>query len=128
MERFPHINNEGYTNSEQFRLARYELLSTPFETIERNVRNQLSSMLHDGGFDPAQDILGITVNRWSHGYARWYNSLFEETYDSWNDPRYPHMRARKPFGRVTIANADSDANAMLEGAVGQAHRAVTELL
>jgi spermidine dehydrogenase len=85
-------------------------------------------MLGEGGFDPAKDILGITVNRWAHGYARWYNPLFDETYERWNDPRNPHMIARKPFGRVTIANADSEANAMLEGAVSQAHRAVSELL
>ena len=37
------------------------------------------------------------------------------------------MIARKPFGPITIANADSAANAMLESAVEQAHRAVTEL-
>ena len=37
----------------------------------------------------------------------------------------PHMRARKPFGRITIANADSAASAMLESAVEQAHRAVS---
>ena len=128
MERFPHVNNQGYTNGEQYRLARHELLSTPFETIERNVRNQLGSILGEGGFDPAEDILGITVNRWAHGYARWYNPLFDKTYDSWNDHRYPHMQARKPLGRITIANSDSGASAMLESAVTQAHRAVTELL
>ena len=128
MERFPHVNNQGYTNSEQFRLARLELLSTSFETIERSVRSQLGSMLGEGGFDPAEDILGITVNRWAHGYARWYNPLFDKTYEHINDHRYPHVRARAPFGRIAIANADSGASAMLEAAIEQAHRAVTELL
>jgi spermidine dehydrogenase len=127
MERFPHRSNEGLTPSQQYRLGRHELLSTSFETIERSVRKQLLSMLGDGGFDPAIDILGITVNRWAHGYATSYNPLFDETYDEWDDPRYPHVQARKPFGRITIANADSDANAMFEAAVEQAYRAVTEL-
>ena len=118
----------GLTSHEQFRLGRYELLGTSFETIERNVRDQLASMLGEGGFDPARDILGITVNRWAHGYASWYNSLYEPVYDDDDDERYPHMQARKRFGRITIANADSAANAMFEAAVEQGHRAVTELI
>ncbi len=38
------------------------------------------------------------------------------------------MRAREPFGRIAIANSDAAADAMLEAAVEQAHRAVMELL
>ena len=127
MERFAHVNNQGLTQQEQSRVARHELLSTPFETIERNVRIQLASMLGKAGFDPATDILGITVNRWAHGYAYNYNPLFDTVYEDDNDERYPHMRARKPFGRISIANADAASNAMLEAAVEQAHRAVSEL-
>jgi len=37
------------------------------------------------------------------------------------------MIARKPFGPITIANADSAANAMMESAIEQAYRAVNEL-
>ncbi|MCP3674689.1 MAG: NAD(P)-binding protein [Gammaproteobacteria bacterium] len=128
MERFPHRNNEGLTPHEQKRLGRHELLTTSFETIERNVRNQLVSLLGAGGFDPAKDIIGITVNRWAHGYASSYNSLFDTVYDDWDDERYPHVQARKPFGRIAIANADSNAYAMFEAAVGQAHRAVSEII
>ena len=86
-------------------------------------------MLADGGFDPARDIEGITVNRWPHGYAyTWYNPLFDPVYEEDDDERYPHIRARKRFGRIAIANADSGANAMLDTAVEQSHRAVAELL
>jgi spermidine dehydrogenase len=46
-----------------------ELLSTSFETIERSIRDSLGRALGGGGFDPARDILGITVNRWPHGHA-----------------------------------------------------------
>jgi spermidine dehydrogenase len=127
MERFPHLSNAGLTVREQYRQGRRELLSTPFETIERNVRLQLQGLLGAGGFDAAKDITGITVNRWAHGYAYYYNAFDDETYEDDNDERYPHMIARKPFGPITIANADSAANAMLESAVEQAHRAVTEL-
>jgi len=128
MFRYPHVNNQGLDAREQSRQGRYELLSTPFETIERNVRTQLTSMLGEAGFDAGRDIVGITVNRWSHGYSYWYNPLFDPIYDDYEDERYPHMLARKRFGRIGIANADAASNAMLESAVEQAHRAVTELL
>jgi spermidine dehydrogenase len=127
MERFPHRYDEGLTAQQQYRLGRYELLTTPFDVIERNVRSQLQSMLGDGGFNAAEDIVGITVNRWSHGYSYWYNPLFDTVYDDDDDPRYPHMIGRKPFGHISIANADSAANAMMESAIEQAHRAVAEL-
>jgi spermidine dehydrogenase len=128
MERFPHRYGENLTAKEQYRLGRYELLTTPFEVIERNVRDQLQSLLGDGGFDAAEDIVGITVNRWSHGYSYWYNSLFDPVYEDDEDPRYPHIIGRQTYGRIAIANADSAANAMLESAIEQAHRAVNELV
>jgi len=59
----------GLPAVEQFRAGRQALLETSFETFERNIRDQLGRMLGPGGFDPARDIAGITVNRWSHGYA-----------------------------------------------------------
>jgi spermidine dehydrogenase len=127
MERFPHQSNMGLTPRDQHRLGRYELLSTTFETLERNVRGQLAGMLSTGGFDPARDIEGITVNRWAHGYAYWYNPLFDTYYEDRDDERYPHMQARKRFGRIAIANSDSGARAMLESAVMQGHRAVSDL-
>lgn len=36
--------------------------------------------------------------------------------------------ARRPFGRIAIANSDAVANAMTESALSEAYRAVTELL
>jgi spermidine dehydrogenase len=125
MERFPHRNNEGLTPDEQHRMGRYDLLSTSFETIERSIREQLGSMLSSAGFDPARDIEGITVNRWAHGYSKGSNPLFDDY--SRRDPAAPHRRARKPFGRIAIANSDAAARAMFESAVEEGHRAVTEL-
>ena len=130
MYRSPLVSNQGLTAKEQFRVARHELLSTPFEDIERHTRVQLSGMLGEAGFDPATEIMGITVNRWAHGYAyeHHFHSLFDEDYDDIDDSRYPHVQARKRFGRIAIANSDAGALAMVESAVEQAHRATTELL
>lgn len=124
MESFVHRNNEGLSPREQRRVGRYELLSTTFETMERNIRGQLTSLLSAGGFDPAEDIAGITVNRWAHGYADGFYDLGE----SWpNRDQRPNVIGRKPFGRITIANSDAGGRAMFQSAVGQAWRAVGEL-
>ena len=53
----------GLPVRDQHRAGRAELLSTSFATIERSIRDQLGRALGGGGFDPATDILGITVNR-----------------------------------------------------------------
>ena len=94
----------GLPEREQHKAGRAELLATPFETFERNIREQLGRTLSAGGFDPAHDITGITVNRWPHGYAPEYNALIDG-----NTPRdrMPNLIGRKRFGRITIANADS---------------------
>lgn len=127
MERFFHHSNSGLSPREQRRVGRHELLATPFETMERDIREQLTSLLSAGGFDPARDIAGITVNRWAHGYADGSNDFGSPWLGGRNDERRPHVRGRKPFGRITIANSDAGGSAMLESAVEQAHRAIEEL-
>ena len=116
----------GLPARDQHRAGRYELLETTFETFERNIRDQLARMLGGGGFDPARDIEAITVNRWPHGYAYQYNSLFDPFWLEGGE--LPCAAGRKPFGRVAIANADADAYAYTDAAIDQAHRAVQELL
>ena len=128
MEKFFYRPNEGLTKREQHRLGRYDLYATPFETIERNVREQLTGMLSAGGFDPSSDIAAITVNRWAHGYSYWYDDRDDWTYEDRNDERYPHVQGRKPRGRIAIANSDAGASAIIHQAIAQAHRAVEELI
>jgi spermidine dehydrogenase len=115
----------GLTEHDQNRLGRAELLSTTFETFERNIRDQLARTLKAGGFDPARDITAITVNRWPHGYAPEYNPLFDADIP---EAQRPHVIGRAQFGRITIANSDSGGGAYTDSAIDQGHRAVMELL
>jgi spermidine dehydrogenase len=115
----------GRPAREQHALGRMELYTTTFETYERNIREQLARMLGPGGFDSARDILEITVNRWPHGYAYEYNSLFDKFWLEGGET--PCSVARKPFGRLAIANSDADAYAYTDCAIDQAYRAVQEL-
>lgn len=128
MVRFPHRSSAGLTPSEQKRLGRHELYATPYETIERNLRRQLAGSLSEGGFDPARDIEGITVNRWAHAYINRANPLYDEIYEDWGDERYPFVRGRKQLGRIAIANSDAGSISLLNVAIEQAHRAVGELV
>jgi spermidine dehydrogenase len=111
---------------EQHLAGRVELLQTSFETHEREIRAQLARLLSPGGFDPACDILAITVNRWPHGYAYQYNSLFDDFWLTNAEP--PCVRARKPFGLLAIANSDAAAYAYTDCAIDQGFRAVEEIL
>jgi spermidine dehydrogenase len=115
----------GLPRRDQYRIGRYELIGTPFAEFERNIREQLNRMLAPSGFDSARDIAAITVNRWAHGYAYEYDSLF--------DPHWPHderpcVIGRKQFGRISIANSDAAASAYTNAAIDQAYRAVQEQL
>jgi spermidine dehydrogenase len=123
MHRYPCM--PGLPARSQHRAGRMDLYVTDFATFERNIREQLGRSMGAGGFDPAQDIAAITVNRWPHGYAYQYNSLWDPFWLA--GEAGPCVTARKPYGRVAIANADADAYAYTDCAIDQAFRAVTEL-
>ncbi len=123
MERAP--ASPGLPENDQNRAGRMELLRTPFETFELNIRDQLARTLGPAGFDPVRDIEGIAVNRWPHGYAPEYNSLWDKGFDA---NHTPNLAARKRFGGIVIANSDSGFAAYTDSAIDQAHRAVGELL
>jgi spermidine dehydrogenase len=114
----------GLPARDQQRAGRTRLFTTRFETFEANIRDQLGRALGPGGFDPARDIQGITVNRWPHGYAYEYNSLYDP---EWPAGQAPCEIGRQAFGRIHIANSDAGAFAYTNEAVDQAWRAVKEI-
>lgn len=108
---------------EQFRKGRAFLLGTSFDAHETMIREQLQEMLGGAGFDHQRDIAAITVNRWAHGYSYYANALFDDM-----DKQYAIVeRARKPIGRIAIANSDAAWDAYAHAAIDQAWRAVNEL-
>jgi spermidine dehydrogenase len=122
LERFP--CGAGATARDQQIAGRMELYRMQFPTFERNIRSQLGRILSPGGFDPAHDVQAITVNRWPHGYAYEYNSLFDP---NWPENERPCVIGRQPFGRISIANSDAAAFAYTSAAIDQAYRAVREV-
>jgi spermidine dehydrogenase len=116
----------GLPCKDQYRAGRGQLVTTTFETFERNVRDELGRALASGGFDPARDIEAITVNRWPHGYAYEYNELFEPIGRPASER--PCVLGRKPFGRIKIANSDADGHAYTNTAIDQGYRAIREIV
>jgi len=114
----------GLSEDDQSRAGRAQMLATSFETFEYRIRDQMGRMLARGGFDPARDITAITINRWPHGYAPEFNSLFDQELPP---ELQPHVIGRARCGAITIANSDAGAAAFTDAAIDQAWRAVGEL-
>src|SRR6476659_8831127 len=94
-----------------------------FAYFEDRIRDDLDRMMGPGGFSSARDIAAITVNRWPHGYSYVENSLYDP-----DDYEKSVLRvARRPSGRVSIANTDAGGDAWVHFAIDQAARAVGEL-
>jgi len=115
----------GLSSREQALSGRRQLVTLTFEDMERSIRDLLSRALAGTSFDPSTDIEGITCNRWSHGYAYEYMRPWDTF---WPDGPLPIFEARKPWGRISVANADSGAYAYAHSAIDQAVRAVRELI
>lgn len=119
----PTSPNSGMNGRDQARAGRGKLYGQTFEQLEAQLRDQLQRMLGPGGFNHQTDILAIIVNRWSHGYATFSNSLFDDADES---EKLKDL-ARKPLGHVSIANSDAAWSAYAHAAIDEAYRAVGEV-
>jgi spermidine dehydrogenase len=108
---------------ELLRAGRAQIYATPFAEYERQIRTQLRAVLGPHGFDDEQDLLAITVNRHPHGYAYEYLALHDP---EWPEGEAPHELGRARFGRISIANSDSEGRAYMDAAIDAGWRAVGE--
>lgn len=118
----PTMPDSGLPASKQAAMGRANLLGMTFDAHEKMVRDQLEAMFSEYGFQQ-DDILGITVNRWSHGYAYYPSTLSD-------DMEYFETAmeiANKPFGNIYIANSDAEWSAYAHAAIDAAFRSIDEL-
>ena len=73
----PTVPGSGLDMRGAYRAARAQLYAMSFADFEAHLRDELSRMLAGGGFNARRDIAAITVNRWGHGYAYGFNSLYD---------------------------------------------------
>ena len=105
--------------------GRRQLLTTPFRDYERLIRTQLSEMFSAYGFDAARDIAGIVLNRWGHAYVSPQPGFF---FGSNGKPPARAILRSAPFGRIAFANTDLSGTPDHRTAIGEAHRAVSQLV
>jgi spermidine dehydrogenase len=108
---------------DMLKMGRHIIYSTPFASFEQQIRDQLQALLGPYGFNHEADIQAITVNRIPHGYAYEYRALEDP---QWPEGEAPHEIARQQFGRISIANSDSEARAYMDAAIDAGWRAVEE--
>jgi spermidine dehydrogenase len=113
----------GIDQRSAWRAARGLLFAATFDDFEQKVRDELTRMTGAGGFNAATDIRALTVNRWGHGYAYGFNSLFDEE----QDPEV-NVVGQKRVGRISIAGSDAAWSAYAHSAMDEAHRAVGEIV
>jgi spermidine dehydrogenase len=119
---YPHY---GLPVQEQGDRGRAQLLTTPFRDYERQIRAQLTAMFSASGFDAARDIAGIILNRWRHAYVSPQPGFFFGK--NGTPPPRAILRAA-PSGRIAFANTDLSGTPDHRTAIGEAHRAVGQLL
>jgi spermidine dehydrogenase len=119
---FPHY---GKPLQEQGNLGRVQLLSTSFRDYERQIRAQLTEMFSASGFDATRDIAGIVLNRWGHAYGSPQPGFF---FGKDGKPAPRDVLRAIPFGRIAFANTDLSGAPDHRTAIGEAHRAINQLL
>ena len=118
----PTVPFNGLDQRNAWRAARTQLYAMPFAEFEKQIRDELTRMLGPGGFNADRDIAAITVNRWGHGYAYDFNTLFDEE----REPPVYEV-AHQKIGHLSIAGSDAAWQAYAHAAIDEAHRAVGEI-
>ncbi len=105
------------------------MLDKSFEEYETLIRQELLDVFGDAGFDPAEDIEGIAINRWGHAEVICYPGFaFGSGNSDAPTPGVPIYDAGQRFGRIAFAHTDLNGFADNQGTTRISHRAVKELL
>lgn len=113
----------------QCEAARGRMFETSFEEYEIMIRQELENVFGDAGFNPAEDIEGIAVNRWGHAEIICYPGFaFGSGSSDDPDPGVPIYDASRPFGRIFFAHTDLNGSANNQGTARISYKAVKDIL
>jgi spermidine dehydrogenase len=105
--------------------GRIELLSTSFQSYERQIRETLSERFSRSGLDPRRDIAGIVLNRWGHALLAPQPGFF---FGKDGKPAPRDLLRAKPFGRIAFAHTDLGGASSHVFAIREAQRAAEQIL
>jgi len=117
------ILKPGHDLHTQGVLARAELLSKSYLDYDREIRDQLTLMFKDAGFDADRDIAGIVLNRWGHAYVCPQPGFF---FGIDGRPSPPEVLRRQPFQRISFAHSELYGNQGADHAVNEGARAAEQ--
>jgi spermidine dehydrogenase len=117
--------NPGLSLAEQVNTGRYQMMTTPFSTYEKQLRDLFGNMFGKQGFDGRRDIAGIILNRWGHAYLAPQPGFF---FGKDGKPAPAELMRRHPFGRIAFANSDLSGIMDHRASITEAHRAVQQVV
>jgi spermidine dehydrogenase len=118
------FSKPGLPIEEQTIRGRNELLTTPFRTYERAIRDLFTAMFGKAGFDSDRDIAGIILNRWGHAYLSPQPGFF---FGTGGKPGPGDVLRQNPYGRVAFANSDLSGIMDHRMSILEARRAVDQI-
>ena len=118
------FSKPGLSLEEQTIRGRTELLTTPFRTYERAIREQLTALFGKAGFAADRDIAGIILNRWGHAYLSPQPGFF---FGTGGKPGPGEVLRGNPYGRVAFANSDLSGIMDHRMSIREAQRAVNQI-
>lgn len=122
---FIDFTKPGMPARAQGQLGRAEILSTPFVDYERRMREQMTDMFAQSGFDAKRDIAGIVMNRFGHAFINPQPGFF---FGSDGKPAARDALRNGPFGRIAFSHCDLVGAMDHRNAYMESHRAVSQLL
>jgi spermidine dehydrogenase len=118
------VSQSGMPLALQALTARNELFSMSYKEIERRIREQLTAMFGDYGFDPKNDIAGLITNRWGHAYVVPQPGF----YFGRDGKPAPRDVVRKGYGRVRFGHSELTGFQLWDAACDEGERATKQVL
>ena len=118
------VSQTGMQLPEQSLAARHALFALSYAEIERRVREQMTLMFGDYGFDADRDIAGIITNRWGHAYITPQPGFY---FGKDGNPA-PRDVVRKGYGRVRFGHSELTGYQLWTTACDEGERAAKEAM
>ena len=120
----PGFPQAGVPLEEQVVAARVRLLTTTYAQFERQIREQLHTMLGRAGFDHHRDVGAVILNRWGHAYIVPAPGF---SFGSNGKPA-PCDVIRRGFGRISFGHSELTGRQNWPHAISEGKRAAMQAI
>jgi len=118
------FNQAGLPLADQGKVGRARLFATSYREYEAQIRQQLTKLFGEAGFDPKRDIAGIILNRWGHAYVDAGPGFF---FGKDGKPA-PSEILRRPLGNLAFAHSELSGHQTHTNAGNEGTRAAHQVL